>query len=93
MPHTKGKMFLIIGRTIKTLLRVHYTMLATSTTLLIVSILPGYALCKVLDGTADKYRKAMLKSSNWIVATLRSLRVDTSFMVFGLGRLPVLAFY
>ena len=53
-------MFLIIGRTIKTLLRVHYTMLATSITLLIVSILPGYALCKVLDGTADKYRKAML---------------------------------
>ena len=28
--------------------------------LLAISIIPGYALCKVLDGTADKWRKAML---------------------------------
>ena len=35
-------------------------MFVASALLLAISIIPGYALCKVLDGTADKWRKAML---------------------------------
>ena len=35
-------------------------MFVASIVLLAVSITPGYALCKVLDGTADQWRKAML---------------------------------
>ena len=35
-------------------------MFVATTVLLAITIIPGYALCKVLDGTADKWRKAML---------------------------------
>ena len=35
-------------------------MFVATTVLLAISIIPGYAMCKVLDGTADKWRKAML---------------------------------
>jgi len=35
-------------------------MIPTSIILLLVSFLPGYALCKVLDASADNWRKAML---------------------------------
>ncbi|MAV44111.1 MAG: hypothetical protein CMA30_06515 [Euryarchaeota archaeon] len=35
-------------------------MIITSIIVLLVSFLPGYALCKVLDASADKWRKAML---------------------------------
>ena len=35
-------------------------MFVATAVLLAISIIPGYALCKVLDGTADKWRKAML---------------------------------
>lgn len=35
-------------------------MILTSLLLLLVSILPGYALCKVLDGSADLWRKILL---------------------------------
>ena len=35
-------------------------MIVAAIVLLAISIIPGYALCKVLDGTADKWRKAML---------------------------------
>ena len=35
-------------------------MFVATIVLLAISIIPGYALCKVLDGTADKWRKAML---------------------------------
>ena len=35
-------------------------MILTSLLLLLVSCLPGYALCKVLDGSADLWRKALL---------------------------------
>ena len=35
-------------------------MFVATMVLLAISIIPGYALCKVLDGTADKWRKAML---------------------------------
>lgn len=35
-------------------------MILTSLLLLLVSIIPGYALCKVLDGSADLWRKIML---------------------------------
>ena len=35
-------------------------MILTSIILLLVSLLPGYALCKVLDASADKWRKMML---------------------------------
>ena len=35
-------------------------MIVATIVLLAISIIPGYALCKVLDGTADKWRKAML---------------------------------
>ena len=37
----------------------HYMLVATLL-LLAISVVPGYALCKVLDGSADKWRKAML---------------------------------
>jgi len=36
------------------------SMILTSLLLLLVSCLPGYALCKVLDGSADLFRKMML---------------------------------
>ncbi|MBD42950.1 MAG: hypothetical protein CMB09_02460, partial [Euryarchaeota archaeon] len=36
------------------------SMLVAYCVLLAISITPGYALCKVLDGTADNLRKAML---------------------------------
>jgi len=35
-------------------------MILSSIILLLVSFLPGYALCKVLDASADNWRKAML---------------------------------
>ena len=35
-------------------------MFVATTVLLAISIIPGYAMRKVLDGTADKWRKAML---------------------------------
>ena len=35
-------------------------MFVAATVLLAITIIPGYALCKVLDGTADNWRKAML---------------------------------
>ena len=35
-------------------------MLVATVLLLAISIVPGYALCKVLDGSADNWRKAML---------------------------------
>ena len=35
-------------------------MFVATIVLLAISIIPGYALCKVLDGTADKWRKAAL---------------------------------
>ena len=35
-------------------------MIVATAVLLAISVVPGYALCKVLDGTADKCRKAML---------------------------------
>ena len=35
-------------------------MLVAYCVLLAISIIPGYALCKVLDGTADNLRKSML---------------------------------
>ena len=35
-------------------------MLVATALLLAISIVPGYALCKVLDGSADNWRKAML---------------------------------
>ena len=35
-------------------------MILTSFIVLLVSLLPGYALCKVLDASADKWRKMML---------------------------------
>ena len=37
-----------------------HRMFVAAAVLLAISIIPGYALCKVLDGTADKWRKAML---------------------------------
>ncbi|MDP6333267.1 MAG: hypothetical protein QF479_01375, partial [Candidatus Poseidoniaceae archaeon] len=35
-------------------------MILTSMLILLVSCLPGYALCKVLDGSADLWRKMLL---------------------------------
>ena len=35
-------------------------MIVATAVLLAISVIPGYALCKVLDGTADIWRKAML---------------------------------
>ena len=38
-------------------------MLLTALLLLAVTVVPGYALCKVLDGSADRLRKALLSPS------------------------------
>ena len=52
----------------------HY-MLVAAFLLLAISVVPGYALCKVLDGSADKWRKAMLSPALGLLLILSLIHI------------------
>ena len=55
-----GQFYLRFRRSMKTCQRCGNSMLTTAAFLLATSMLPGWALASVLDGTGDRLRKALL---------------------------------